>query len=611
MVVGAGIASSTANFHQATTSFDLALTSSSSLGQIRADIEEMHGALADQLLFGTPVTISSPFSQHLNALSHDVDQKVNAYFAAVGRDNPLLDQLVNDWAVYRVTVLLTLGDLESDLPLPLDDARSLVTEEGQTQFSTVQQDLDRLVTFNQQQIATAHDTLNQSNAAAVEWPAGFGVILVLAWVIITSILGQLGRLLRLIHLVNAGELHQRAHLPGHHEVAVIAAAMNEMLETITHLLTQEETWRQELEEELERLIEQGQPTGEGDLRSQAEITSGQLGTLADVFNQMVEHLATLVARVHSSAARTATAASSLVRQATELAKGAEQQAAQLVQANEGMEQVASTAAHVARLARSSVAAANETVSSARHGGEATTQVLERVKRSAEQVQLVEEHMGVLSHNSEKITTIVELIEGIAQRMQLISLNVEVQPELTTKEFRKGFWMVAEEIRRLADHTEEAVQEIRTLVRNVQGDIYSVKVATEQMAGGFADLTHFTDEAGGALRSIWTRVTRQAQEIEAIASIASWQESVAGKAAAVAQKLVVMAKQMGQIARTQDESATNLAEVSAVLQTSVAAFRLPLSPFPGLATGRTSSGLLPLPRGGSKNLPGNGSGKQEY
>jgi CHASE3 domain sensor protein len=169
VVVGAGFVTTT-NFHQATTSFDLALTSSASLGQIRADIEEMHGALADQLLFGAPVTISSPFAEHLNALSNDVDQQVNAYFAAVGRDNQLLDRLVNDWAAYRVTVLLALGDLESGLPAPLEDARSLVRGESQTLFSVMQQDLERLVTFNQGQIATAHDTLSQSNVAAVELP---------------------------------------------------------------------------------------------------------------------------------------------------------------------------------------------------------------------------------------------------------------------------------------------------------------------------------------------------------------------------------------------------------------------------------------------------------
>ena len=612
VVLGAGIVN-TANFHQATTSFDLALTSSASLGQIRADIEGIHGTLADQLLFGDPVTLSSPFAQQMNELCNDVDQQVNAYFAAAGQDNRLLDRLVNDWAAYRVTVLLVVGDLESDLPLPLTDAGSLVAQEGQTQFSTVQQDLEQLVAFNQEQIATAHDTLNQSNAAAVEWPlvwalAGFGVIMVLAWVIITSILRQLDGLLRLIHLVNAGDLQQRAHIPGHHEIAVVAAAMNEMLNTIIQLLRKEETWRQELEEELERLIEQVSPIGEGDLRLQAEMTSGQLGTLADVFNQMVEQLATLVSRVHSSAARTATTANLLVHQASELAQGAEQQATQLVRANEGMEQVATTAADVARLARSSVMAANETVSSARHGGEAALQVLERVKHSAEQVQVVEEQMSVLSQHSQEITTIVALIEGIAQQTQLLSLNAEVQAEQTSREFRKGLWMVAEEIRGLAEHTQESGQQIRTLVRTVQGDIYSVKLATEQMASGFADLAHLADEAGQALRAIWVRVAQQAKEIESIATIASWQEAVAGKAAGMAQQLVTMAKQMGQIAHMQDESANNLAEVSQVLQTSVAAFRLPSSPFPGLGAGRTYSGLLPVPRGGATNPPGNLAGK---
>jgi methyl-accepting chemotaxis protein len=608
VVLGAGIVN-TANFHQATTSFDLALTSSASLGQIRADIEGIHGTVADQLLFGDPVSISSTFARQMNELCNDVDQQVNAYFGAVGQDNPLLDRLVNDWSVYRVTVLLVVGDLESGLPLPLTDARSLVAQEGQTQFSTIEQDLDRLVTFNQEQIANAHNTLSQSNTAAVEWPlvwalAGFGVIIVLAWVIITSILRQLGRLLRLIHLINAGDLQQRAHIPGHHEVAVVAAAMNEMLDTILQLLRKEETWRQELEEELERFIEQVSPIGQGDLRSQAEVTSGQLGTLADVFNQVVEQLATLVSRVHSSASLTAIAANSLVQQATQLAQGAEQQATQLIQANEEMEQVATTAANVARLARSSVVSANQTVSSARYGGEAALKVLERVKHSVEQVQIVEEQMRVLSHHSQEITTIVALIEGIAQQTQLLSLNAEVQAEQANREFRKGFWMVAEEIRGLAEHTEESGQQIRTLVRTVQGDIYSVKLATEQMATGFADLARLADEAGQVLRAIWVRVTQQAKEIESIATTASWQEAAAGKAAGMAQRLATMAKQMGQIAHMQDKSATNLAEVSQVLQTSVAAFRLPLPPFPGLATGHTHSGLLPLPRESANNPQGN-------
>src|SRR5215469_105975 len=93
VVLGAGIVN-TANFHQATSSFDRALTSSASLGQIRADIEGIHGTLADQLLFGGPVTLSSPFVQQMNALCNHVDQQINAYFAAVGHDNPLLDQLV-------------------------------------------------------------------------------------------------------------------------------------------------------------------------------------------------------------------------------------------------------------------------------------------------------------------------------------------------------------------------------------------------------------------------------------------------------------------------------------------------------------------------------------
>ena len=137
--------------------------------------------------------------------------------------------------------------------------------------------------------------------------------------------------------------------------------------------------------------------------------------------------------------------------------------------------------------------------------------------------------------------------------------------------------------------------------------FIVKLATEQTASMFADLTQLTDEAGQALRSIWVRVAWQAKEIEAIARKASWQESVAGKTAAMVQKLVVMAKQMGQIAHVQNESASNLTEVSQVLQASVAAFQLPAPSLSGLPVGRAQKELLPAPDPNSNNPAGRESG----
>lgn len=588
-------------YQDATSKFDQALNSSTSLSQIRADIEQMHSVLSDRLAFGNSVDTSTPLTTQINNLTQDVDNQINNYYDVVGHDNPQLDAFVNDWGQYRVTALIASGDIESGYDSQIAHAKSVLGGDGLKQYGTVLKDIVALVAFNQQEIAQAHQA-NQASSFAAIWSAlawalvGFFVVMFLAWFIVFSIIRQLDELLRLIRVVNRGDLSQRVNIGGRNEVAVVGSSMNDMLDTIGDLLTKEETLRSELESEIVRLVDQVTPVGQGDLRLQAEVTNSQLGTLADVFNVIVEQLATLVARVQNSATLTYTAAGSIVQQASQLAHVADHQATQLGQANEGMGQLATAAMDVARLARSSAQTATETVNSAQRGGQATIQVLERVRRSSDQVRAVEEQMRVLNDHSKEISNVVALIEEIAKQTQLLSINAEVQAGQAGVEFSRGFTVVAEEIRRLAERTEDAVRQITTLVRTVQGDIYSVTITTGQTAKEFVDLTKLADEAGRALQAIWTQVAQQAKDIEAITKVSVWQESVASKAAVMIQNLATLAKNMGEIAQTQEAAARNMSEIAQSLRTSIAAFQLPAAAQPPLLPIHSESAQYPVPSG---------------
>lgn len=593
-----------AYFHQATASFNQALASAASLGQMESDIEGIYGELANRLTFGATSDTDASFLQRVNAMTYDVDQQVFNYYDIVGLNNAPLDTFVNDWGSYRTTVQVVAGDLQSGFPSQIAQARSLLAGPGQQEHATVQRDLQALVKFNQQQIDAAHATSSQSNAAAFWWAigcaiAGFVLIMLLAWFIIRSILQQLRELLRLIRLVNQGSLNERANIAGRNEVAVVAASMNDMLDMIVNLLSKEESLRTELETELTYLIEQVGPIGQGDLRLQAEVTNTLLGTLADVFNRVVEQLATLVARVRNSALMTYTAAGTMVQQATELAQVGAYQATELSQASEGMEQLSTAAVNVARLARDSMSAATETVSSAQRGGQAALQVLERMKHSSDQMHAVEEQMTMLSQHSKEISRVVLLIEEVAKQTQLLSFNAEMQAGQSGRGFSQGISVIAEEIRRLTERTKDAARQIATLVNTVQGDVYSVTTLTGQTAQEFTELAQLADEAGQALQAIWSRVAQQAKDIEAITGMAAWQESVAGKIAALVQKLAARAKTMGEIAHTQHAAAQNLAEISRGLQGSIAAFRLPGQPHSGLLAGRSDTASFAVQE---KNVP---------
>lgn len=601
IALAVGLANTT-TFQQAENSFSQALKGSQSLGQIRFDLEAIQTTLTDRLAFGQSSGVTS-LAEQVQSLSSDLDQHINEYIATVGQGVPQLINFEQDWLDYRQLALNNALLLDSRQPDAVQQAQTNLDALGKSTYNSALKDLDALVQLTQQQVDKANAKASQSNAQAF-WGAlglalaGFCAVMFLAWFTVHSITNQLGRLLHLTRLVHQGNLSQRVHIDGRNEIAVVAASMNDMLDTISDLLGKEESLRGELEEQIELLIQEVTPVGQGDLRLEATVTHSQLGVLADVFNLIVGQLATLVARVQSSASKTYSAAGSIVQQATDLANVAEQQAAQLGQANEGMSKLATAAVDVARLARTSVVTATETVASAQRGSQAAVQVLERVKHSTEQMRAIEDQMQVLGNHSREISTVVGLIEGIAKQTQLLSLNAEVQAGQSGGDFNRGFGVIAEEIRRLAERTEDAVHQITMLVRTVQGDIYGVMMTTEQTAHAFNDLAQLTDEASRALQMIWTGVAQQAKDIDAITQVAAWQESVAGSAASMIRKLATVAKSMGEIALKQETAARDLSEISQSLQASIAAFRLP--PQSALLTGRQETGQLLLPQEGQRS-----------
>jgi methyl-accepting chemotaxis protein len=588
----------TATYQQSENSFNQALKGSQGLSQIRFDLEAIHTALTDRLAFGA-TSESTSLADQVQTLSTDLDQQINNYLAAVGQGVPQLVNFEQDWNNYREIALNNAVLLDSGLSPEIEQAKTNLSDLGQPTYNSALKDLDALVQLTQQQVDAAHARASQSNSEAF-WGAlglalaGFLVVMVLAWITVHSITRQLDELLRLTRLVKQGNLSHRASIHGRSEIALVASSMNDMLDTIGDLWGKEEALRTELEEQIELLIHEVTPVGQGDLRLQAGVSHTQLGMLADVFNLIVEQLATIVARVQGSASMTYAAAGAIVQQASEMARVAERQAAQLGQANEGMGNLATAAADVARLARTSAVTATETVASAQRGGQATIQVLERVKHSSDQMHAIEEQMKTLGNHSKEISAVVSLIESIAKQTQLLSLNAEVQAGQSAGDYTRGFGVVAEEIRRLAERTEEAVHQITMLVRTVQGDIYSVITTTEQTAHEFSSLTQLTDEASRALQMIWTGVAQQAKDIEAITQVAAWQESVADTAAGMVRSLAAMAKGMGEIARGQESAARNLSEISQALQSSISAFQLPPQFQSNLLMARQDTSQLLLP-----------------
>src|SRR5215813_7954061 len=124
-----------------------------------------------------------------------------------------------------------------------------------------------------------------------------GAVTVLGFLMNLTITRRLRHLVALTRRISNGETDKRAVLTGRDEIYRVAASMNTMLDSIVRLLQQTRGQHDDLRAQVEKLVNEVNSVGEGDLRVQAQVTTDTLGILADSFNHMIAELNGLVIRV--------------------------------------------------------------------------------------------------------------------------------------------------------------------------------------------------------------------------------------------------------------------------------------------------------------------------
>src|SRR6266446_1740457 len=211
---------------------------------------------------------------------------------------------------------------------------------------------------------------------------------------------------------------------------------------------------------------------------------------------MRQQLRQIVGEIRQASGNVSNAASEIVQGNTELSQRTQEQAAALEETASSMEEMYSTVKQNADNARQANQLAASARSQAEEGGE--------VARKAVAA------MADISHSSKKIADITSVIDGIAFQTNLLALNAAVEAARAGEQGR-GFAVVADEVRKLAQRSAEAAKEIKTLI----GD------SVEKVEGG----TRLVDETGQALIEIVTAVKKVSDIVAEIA--AASQEQSAG------------------------------------------------------------------------------------
>uniref|UniRef100_A0A831TZR4 Methyl-accepting chemotaxis protein n=1 Tax=Geobacter metallireducens TaxID=28232 RepID=A0A831TZR4_GEOME len=313
--------------------------------------------------------------------------------------------------------------------------------------------------------------------------------------------------------------------------------------------------------------------GEGDLTVRLPVGGNdEVGRVSAAFNRFAEKIHATVLGIAAVAGTAAAAAAEMQAVADTLATGARELSAEAETVAAATEEMATTTADIARNCSRVATESAEAGQTAREGAVTVAKAVGTIGGVAEQVKESARIIEELGRKSDQIGEIVDTIEDIADQTNLLALNAAIEAARAGEQGR-GFAVVADEVRALAERTSRATREIGAMIKGVQAETRTAVVAIER---GVTEVEAGAGEAGRsgkALEAILERIDAVAQQVEQIASAAEEQTATTAE---VSRNVMEISEVVGETTRGAEEVAGASAELARMaddLRRLVGQFRL--------------------------------------
>ncbi|MBC3336769.1 methyl-accepting chemotaxis protein [Pseudomonas proteolytica] len=385
------------------------------------------------------------------------------------QERQLLDQLKTTAAGYMTIVDQLIQRVDQDEQM---QALTLLTDKLTPQGVILGRSLDALIDFNQQGAQDAAQSAAQVYQSA-QWIVGVIIAvaliatLLLAWLLTRSITTPLAQALRAARTIAAGDLSQPIHVQGKDEPAQL------------------------------------------------------LGALAT----MQEQLQATIRGISESAQQLASAAeemSSVMEQST---RGLQAQNDEIEQAATAVTQMSAAVDEVAGNAVSSAEASQASDEDSKHGHYQISETISSIQNLVNEVLDASGKAEGLAVQAQDISKVLEVIRGIAGQTNLLALNAAIEAA-RAGEAGRGFAVVADEVRSLAQRTQDSTEEIEQMITGIQQGTQDTVGALTSSAEHASQTLQRANSAGSALEKITAAISQINQRNLVIASAAEQQASVA-------------------------------------------------------------------------------------
>jgi len=375
--------------------------------------------------------------------------------------------------------------------------------------------------------------------------------------------------------IAGGDNNVRLDIASQNDFAVIAENWNRLAEKLSRTGRDQQA-QDTLQKSVTEFLTIVSQIARGDLTLRGKVTNDALGNVVDSVNYMLDNFGRVIERVRNAAVDVSSSANEILISSEEMAGGASQQDQEITNTSSAVEELTVSMKQVSNNAEASAEAARRALDAAEQGNRSVRDTLDGMQRIRSSVQATAKKIKSLGDRSLEISEIVNVINDITEQTNLLALNAAIEAA-RAGEAGRGFAVVADEVRKLAEHSRTATKDIAALIKAIQAETNEAVVVMEEGTKEVEVGARLADQAGKALEAI-SSVVRQSAELVQEISLASKQQVRGTEGVANAMQIISsITRQTSQGTRQTARTVEQMVKLSEQLNEALSQFKISAAP----------------------------------
>ena len=382
---------------------------------------------------------------------------------------------------------------------------------------------------------------------------GIVVGIVAAWIITKGISKPVSQMAEVAESIATGDVNHSIDVESKDEIGALASSFRNLIDYMKGLAGAAES------------------IADNDLTVRVEPKS-EKDVLGNSFKTMIANLTTMIRQLADNATQLVSAANEISSSSEQMSKGAQDQATQVNQVSSAVEEMTASILEAAKNAGDATDASRNASETATTGGTVVGDTIGGMQRINKVVRESAESIGKLAKSADQIGEIVSVIDDIADQTNLLALNAAIEAARAGEQGR-GFAVVADEVRKLAERTGKATGEITDMIKGIQQETGD---AVNSMESGLQEVDkgrELADKAGTSLNEIVNMSQRVMDMVTQIAAASEEQSAAAEQISKNIEHISSVTKETASGAEQSAAAAEELNRQAEGLQQMVAQFKL--------------------------------------